>query len=152
MLSNASQYAIRAVLYLEEKSSKSKKFGAKQIAEELEIPLAFIAKLLQKLAKEEVISSSKGPKGGFFMTPKNGKNTVCDIIDQIDKGDVFDRCFMGLPACSDANPCPVHHIVSPFKDKLLTKFKSQTISEFSTEIASNGSYLSLKGIDLTDIL
>ena len=51
MLSNASQYAIRAVLFLANNSSATKKFSAKAIAEELEIPLHFIAKLLQQLAK-----------------------------------------------------------------------------------------------------
>jgi len=49
MLSNASKYAIRSVLFLAENSTENKKFGAKAIANELEIPLSFIAKILQNL-------------------------------------------------------------------------------------------------------
>lgn len=146
MLSNASKYAIRAVLFLAENSSESEKHAAKHIGEELEIPLPFIAKLLQQLAKKKVISSTKGPKGGFYMTKKNAEQNVCAILDEIEANDIFAGCFMGLPKCGDDNPCPVHHIVLPFKQKLLKKFEEQSIAEFSKEIAENGSYLSLKGV------
>lgn len=150
MLSNASKYAIRSVLFLAEKSSKTNKYGAKHIAEELEIPLHFIAKLLQQLAKSKVISSTKGPRGGFFTTEEDLENNVCAILDIIETGDVFEPCFMGLPRCGDENPCPVHHIVSPFKDAILDKFKHQSIAAFSKEIEEDGSYLSLKGIDFVE--
>ncbi len=149
MLSNASKYAIRAVLFLAEKSSKEEKYGAKQIADELEIPLHFIAKLLQQLSKARVISSSKGPNGGFFTSSKNLENNVCSILDEIETENVFEGCFMGLPKCGDENPCPVHHIVAPFKEAILSKFQAQSIKEFSKEIKERGSYLSLKGIDYT---
>ena len=146
MLSNASQYAIRAVLFLANNSSSTKKFGAKAISEELEIPLHFIAKLLQQLAKAKVISSSKGPRGGFYTSETDLTNNVCSVLDEIEAGNVFEPCFMGLPECGDDNPCPVHHIVSPFKDAILEKFKLQSIGEFSQEIKDGGTFLSLKGI------
>ena len=148
MLSNASKYAIRSVLFLAENSSEKKKFGVKDIASELEIPLSFIAKILQKLAKEQVISSTKGPGGGFFTSKKNLKNNICKILNVIENEDIFDGCFLGLPRCSDENPCPIHHIVAPFKDALLNKFENQTIEDFALEVKRNGSFLSLKGIDL----
>jgi len=145
MLSNASKYAIRSVLFLAENSSKKNKYSAKQIAEELEVPLHFIAKLLQQLAKVPIISSTKGPRGGFYTTDKDLKNNVCSILNEIESGDVFEPCFMGLPQCGDENPCPVHHIVAPFKAALLKKFKDQTIAEFATEIKEGGTFISLKG-------
>ncbi len=148
MLSNASKYAIRAVLFLAENSSYHKKYGSKQIAEELEIPLSFIAKLLQQLAKAGVISSTKGPKGGFFMTPQNMQNNINSILKEIENENIFEGCFLGLPRCSDENPCPVHHIVAPFKDALWNKFQNQTILDFAREIKQNGSFLSLKGVEI----
>ena len=146
MLSNASKYAIRAVLYLAENSSKDKRYGAKFIADELEIPRPFIAKLLQQLAKEKIISSVKGPNGGFYTSEKNLENNVCNILDVIETEDVFEGCFLGLPQCSDENPCPVHFIVEPFKRALLDKFENQSIKDFSVEVKQKGAYLSLKGV------
>jgi len=148
MLSNASKYAIRAVLFLAENSSADKKYGAKQISEELEIPLSFIAKLLQQLAKADIITSNKGPKGGFYMTHTNLQHNINSILKEIENEDIFEGCFLGLPRCSDENPCPVHHIVAPFKEALWNKFEHQTIADFSEEVKENGSYLSLKGIEI----
>ncbi len=147
MLSNASKYAIRSVLFLAKNSSKENKYGAKSISDELEIPLHFIAKLLQQLVKANVISSSKGPRGGFYTTTNDLNNNVCTILDEIEAGDVFEPCFMGLPQCGDENPCPVHHIVAPFKEAILEKFKHQSIADFAIEIKEDGTFLSLKGID-----
>jgi len=148
MLSNASKYAIRSVLYLAEYSNENKKFGAKKISEELEIPLSFIAKILQQLAKNNVISSVKGPRGGFYTSPENLQKNICAILEVIENGQIFEGCFLGLPKCSNENPCPVHHIVAPFKKALLDKFKNQTIADFADEVKTNGSYLSLKGIEV----
>ena len=148
MLTNASKYAIRAVLYLTESRENEKKLSGKEIAISLDIPEAFIAKLLQKLAKAGIITSHKGPKGGFLMNNENLKKNINDVILAIDNRDIFEGCFMGLPVCGDDNPCPVHHIVSPFKDELFKKFNNLTIEDFSKEIVNDGTRLTLKGIYL----
>ncbi len=146
MLTNASKYAIRAVLFLALNSSPEKKFGAIKIADELDIPLHFIAKLLQKMAKENIISSSKGPHGGFFATEKDLSGNLCAILKVIENDNILDDCFLGLPKCDDENPCPIHHIVSPFKEAIMDKFENQSIAKLAEEIRNDGSLLSLKGL------
>ena len=146
MLTNASKYAIRSVLFLAQKSSMNNKYSAKLIAKELDIPLHFIAKLLQPLVKNDIISSLKGPTGGFYFTDENGKKKVCDIINTIQGDDVFNHCFMGLERCSGVNPCPIHHIVAPFKEKLLESFEMKTLTEFSDEVLTQEGFLTLKSI------
>ncbi len=148
MLSNASKYALRAVLYLAQNSSAKKKFGAKTIAEELETPPPFLAKLLRQLASNKLVSSTKGPKGGFFLTDEDKENYLWDIIVCIDGGYKFDECFLGLSKCNGENPCPVHHIVAPFKENLLKKFKGKTINDLIEEMESNNTLISLKGLDI----
>lgn len=143
MLTNASKYAIRAVLFIAKNAKGNNKISALQIAEGLDIPTHFIAKLLQPLAKNNIISSLKGPKGGFYFTAENGQKTVSDIILITEGKDIFAKCFMGLPRCGDDNPCPVHHIVATFKEELLLNFNKK-ISDFSNDIDFQGSFLSLK--------
>ena len=75
--------------------------------------------------------------------------TVWDIIKNIDGTSKFDDCFLGLSKCSDENPCPVHFIVSPFKQKLLENFSDKTISQYVIEIEQTGKVLSLKEFDIT---
>ncbi len=147
MLSNACQYAIRAVLYLAIHSSIDDKIGAKAIAEELDTPQPFLAKLLQQLSRSNLISSVKGPKGGFYLTQKDTNNSIWDVILCIDDNQKFDQCFLGLVKCNDKAPCPVHFTVAPFKKKILLDFKEKTIAKFAKEIQENGS-LTLKNLSI----
>lgn len=148
MLTNACQYAIRAVMYLAIHSNSKKKLGVKEVAEELEIPQPFLAQLLRILTTDKLISSSKGPGGGFFLDKSNLKHTLWDIITAIDGKYKLDHCFLGLTKCNNTNPCPIHHIVAPFKKELLDIFMNKDIAKLAGEIEANGTVLSLKGFDL----
>lgn len=137
MLSKASKYAISAVLYLTNTATREKKLSAKEIAKKLDIPAPFLAKTLQELTKREIISSVKGPRGGFYLSVKNRKKTIFDIIASIDSVDKFDTCFLGQLDCNERKPCVVHHLYAPFKEVLLKKLQTKTIMEMSKEYAKN---------------
>lgn len=147
MLTNACQNAIRSVLYLAMFSDEKKKFGTKVIAENLEIPQPFLAKLLQNLNKADIVSSVKGPYGGFYLE-KTSNKTVWDIIICIDGSKKFDNCFLGLAKCDDEDPCPVHFTVKPFKEKIMLDFKEKTILQFAGEIKNSDKVISLKDFDV----
>lgn|SRR5690606_20724044 len=146
MLSNACKYAIRAMLYLAIKTDETNKTGVKRIAEETETPQPFLAKLLRQLTSNRLVSSTKGPGGGFYMDKNNMEKTVWDVIRCIDGTHKFDQCFLGLSECRDENPCPVHAIVSPFKKELYKDFKGKTMHMLAEEIKENGTIITLKGI------
>ncbi len=151
MLTNATKIAIRAMLYLAMFSDETKKFGVKHIAETLQIPKPFLSKLLQKLKKSNIVSSTKGPRGGFYLNKLNAKKSVWDIIVCIDNPERFDHCFLGLAKCSDENPCPVHFTVAPFKKKIMRDFKDKTIVTLANEIKSSDKVIiSLKDFDSID--
>ena len=147
MLSRASKYAILSTLFLAEHSSEEKKISVKTIAGSIDVPSPFLAKLFQQLVRSKIISSTKGPNGGFYLTKRNQKKTVLDIIENIDGLNKINECFLGLNECDGSNPCPVHFIVEPFKNSIMGKFRDKTILEFAEEVSSNGRVLTLK--DLT---
>ena len=149
MLSRASKYAILSTLFLAEHASEGKKISVKNIAESIDVPSPFLAKLFQQLVRAKIISSTKGPNGGFYLTKGNGKKTVCDIIENIDGLNRLNECFLGLSDCDAANPCPVHFIVEPFKNGILGEFRDKSIMEFAQEIAEKGRVLTLKDIEPT---
>ena len=53
---------------IDEYASATKRLVPKDVAEALYIPTSFLAKILQTLARKKVISSNKGPGGGFWLT------------------------------------------------------------------------------------
>ncbi len=147
MLSNACKYAIRSILYLGIHSNDENKIGVKKISEELETPQPFLAKLLQQMTKSKLVSSTKGPNGGFYLSEKNKENSIWDIVKNIDGTEKFEQCFLGLSKCGDENPCPVHYIAGPFRKQILSDFRDKTISKFTDEIKLSGKVISLKEYD-----
>jgi Rrf2 family protein len=151
MLSSACKYAIRAMLYLALHSREDRKIGVKEIGETLEIPKPFLAQLFRTLTTNELVSSTKGPGGGYFLSDENRQRTVWDIVLCIDGPSKFDSCFLGLDKCDDQNPCPVHYAVGPFKKKILADFKFKSIDMLAAEITEKGTLISLKGINLAPV-
>jgi Rrf2 family protein len=129
MLSKAAKNAIRATMYLALYSDKEHKISAKKIAEDLRTPLPFLAKQLQQLSRARLISSTKGPHGGFFLSDANKKRNLWDVIVCIDGEEKFNECFLGKEECNHKNPCSVHHIVVSFKNKLMNEYREKTIDQ-----------------------
>ncbi len=127
MFTNSTKYAIRTVLYLAEHQKEDIKYRAIDIANDLDIPKQFLSKILQKLTKEALISSTKGRHGGFFLTPENMEHTLLDIIICSEGKNIFDMCILGLDKCSNENPCQLHHFFVSFKDQINTMIKDTRI-------------------------
>src|SRR5680860_1890336 len=141
MLSNSSKYAINAVLYLAVHTDKTKKISAREIAEAINIPSPFLSKLLQILSKKNVISSSKGPGGGFYMTGKNLNLNLIEIVKHIDGVDNFEDCVLGLKKCSSEKPCPVHYSIQPLKKQFLKELEENTIDSFAKKVKAGETFL-----------
>ena len=107
----------------------------------LHIPTAFLAKLLQILAKKKAICSAKGPGGGFYITPENLKAPLADIVRYIDGGDKFSICLLGIRSCSEETPCPMHYAVKPFRDEFLQELERHNIEYFADKIKRGEAYL-----------
>ena len=142
MLSQKCKYAIRAVLYLsmENDSDKGLK-GGKDVSEALKTPLAFTGKILQELAKKNIISSLKGPGGGFYLSKENHKIPIIKIVEAMGDLSYFHSCGLGLSECSDDAPCPIHDSFKIGRDNLLALFESKTIGDLGQEINESGLFL-----------
>ncbi len=143
MLSKSSTYAIRSVLYLSLNSNIEKKYSPKEVADAIHIPAPFLAKTLQLLTKKDLISSIRGRNGGFYLTKKDKLNNLMSIVESVDGLDKFTNCLLGLPVCSDENPCPIHHAVSPFKKELVDQLTNKTIGELAQEVSEGKTHIFL---------
>ncbi|MCB0374641.1 MAG: Rrf2 family transcriptional regulator [Sinomicrobium sp.] len=141
MLSNASKYAINAVLYLAIASSEDRKIGSREIAGAIDVPVPFLAKLLQNLARKNIISSSKGPGGGFYLTRENRELKLISIVEHIDGLSKFEDCILGLKDCSSEKPCPIHFSVQPFKEMMFRQLNDNTIESFAVKIRRGETFL-----------
>ena len=134
MFSKSCQYGIRAVLYLAVYSNPDKRLGVTEIANDLEVPKHFLAKILQQLAKENIISSTKGPSGGFYLNKKNRSSNLKKIIEILDGTQIFTGCILGLKECSSEKPCPLHFHAYGIRDGLNYQLEYQSIDEIAEKI------------------
>lgn len=141
MLSNTSKYAIRAVLYLAVHATDNKRIGIKKIAEALNIPSPFLGKILQVLVRRKLLSSTKGPNGGFGIG-KDPKNiTLYDVILEMDGDDLFNSCLLGAGSCDDHKKqgkafCALHNDYVPLRKKIIELYKSKSVYELAS-VAEN---------------
>ncbi len=140
MLSSSSKYAVNAVLYLAVHSNDKNKIRAKEIAEAIKLPSPFLSKLLQSLSRENIISSSKGPTGGFYLTKQALNTPLIEVVNIIDGTSRLEDCVLGLKKCSSEQPCPVHFSVQPLKQKFRKELQ-ENISVFAEKVKNGEAYL-----------
>lgn len=141
MFSKACEYAIRSVPYIATKGTANSKISIQEIAREIDSPVPFTAKILQTLVREGIVSSVKGPRGGFFLAADAKPIPLNAVVVAIDGDDVLYACSMGLKKCSDQYPCPIHNDVKKYKDRLKDILKEKTIQQLARELGTGKSFL-----------
>ena len=142
MISKSCKYAIRATVYIASKTQGSLKLGVKEIASEIGAPAPFTAKILQLLNRHGIVTSLKGPYGGFFCDEKQLNLPVIEIVSAVDGLAVFRECVMGLHICSDEHPCPMHYKYAETRDRLLKTFRETSISSLAEDLTSGSAFIS----------
>ena len=143
MLSNSSKYAIKAVLYLALHSSGTKRIMVKDICKPINVPQAYIAKLLQELVRQQIISSARGPKGGFYLSDENRQRSVVDIIHVIDGEKRMKSCMLSLKDCNEDRPCPLHGVMGSLRQNLIKSLENSTINDLTVDITGGKAFLPL---------
>lgn len=135
MISKSCKYGIRAAIYLASKTDEEDvKLSAKEIADNIEAPQAFIGKVLQILRKHRIISSLKGPYGGFYCEKHQLNIPIINIVNAVDGLAVFNECVLGLNECSPEHPCPMHHKYIESRDNMLKSFEETTIGDLASNL------------------
>ena len=142
MFSKSCEYGIRATIFIASKCCENRKVGLKEIAVAIDSPIAFTAKILQKLTKDKIIHSTKGVNGGFEVF-QNDLQTIrlIQIVEAIDGNSVFSGCGLGLENCSETHPCPVHFEFKEIKEQLFIMLKNTSLEQLALEVKSGSSFL-----------
>jgi Rrf2 family protein len=134
MFSKTCEYAIRAMLFIAQKSSNGDKVGIKEIARGISSPEHFIAKILQELTRKGLLLSAKGPNGGFYMDDTHLKYSLANIVIAIDGDSVFTGCGLGLKNCSEKKPCPLHNEFKVIRTQMKTMLEKATVGKFNENL------------------
>jgi Rrf2 family protein len=133
MFSKACEYGIRATIYIAMQSLEGNRVNLKEIAAAIDSPVAFTAKILQQLVKNNIVESVKGAKGGFQIERSRIDSIKLNqIVSAIDGDKIFEGCALGLKECDESLPCPVHFKFKEIRDDLEKMTKETSIYELAT--------------------
>lgn len=133
ILSRSSEYAIRLIFYLIERQPLHQLVRIRAVAEELNVPYYQLAKVVNTLKSESVLTSLTGPSGGIDLGDKVESLTLLDIIRIFGDADVLESCILGLSECSDQNPCPIHTAWKDVKGEIKEIFSNQTLGQLKRD-------------------
>lgn len=141
MLTKSTEYAIRALVYVQLQNWLKKRPGVEEIAREIEAPEAFSGKILQTLTKHKLLDSMKGRGGGFFFDENESHLTLYDVIHVMEGDACFHKCGFGLKNCNNENPCPLHDRYIEVRDGFYNIVKSETINSLAKKILEGNAVL-----------
>jgi Rrf2 family protein len=134
MLGKTTEYAIRALVYIFIQNQEGKRPGFKEISKKIDSPEQFTAKVLQNLARAELISSIKGRGGGFFFDQTATPLTIYDVIRVMEGEKFFSKCGFGLKRCDGESPCPLHDDYAVVRGGFFRLVKKETIQSLANKI------------------
>ena len=107
-LSKTEEYALRAVIYLARARDHDTPHRATEIAEAIDLPANYLSKILHQLARQGLVTSERGPYGGFRLAAPPEQTMLAEVIEPFGGVGESQRCLLGRPECSDENPCGAH--------------------------------------------
>lgn len=141
MFTKATEYAIRALIFISNSHASGKaRVGLKEISREIDIPERFTANILQDLSRRKVISSAKGPQGGFYI-PDPSAVSLMDIVTAIEGTQQFERCGLGISECDARHPCPLHNQFIKIRTQTVSMLSQTTLEKMSRELARGKVFL-----------
>lgn len=141
MFSKSCEYALKAVIHICMETKDGRRLSIAEIAQAIESPEPFTAKILQTLARHKVVSSAKGPGGGFYIADGAPPIVVMDLVKLIDGSSAFERCGLGLKQCDERHPCPIHNQFKAYSVRLKKMLETKTVQDFAKEIKSGRAFL-----------
>ncbi|MGN6215088.1 RrF2 family transcriptional regulator [Parafilimonas sp.] len=141
MFSKTCEYAIRAMIFIAQKTRQDSRVGIKEIAKGINSPEHFIAKILQDLTRKGLLQSAKGPSGGFYLDKASMKQSLADVVKAVDGDKIFYGCGLGLKQCSETKPCPIHFEFKKVRQGLFDMLQNTRIDAFTEALENNIAFL-----------
>jgi FeS assembly SUF system regulator len=132
-LSKKADYALMAMKHLAMRPD-APSASAREIAEQYDIPIELMAKVLQRLARRGLLTSHQGTRGGYRLGRASSAISVADIIQAIDGPLTVTACSTEDEQCEQFLKCNVRDPLWRIKDRILSALAECSLAEISTDL------------------
>jgi Rrf2 family protein len=131
-LSKKADYALMAMKHLAMRPDAASA-SAREIAEQYDIPIELMAKVLQRLARRGLLRSHQGTRGGYRLSRASSAISIADIIQAIDGPFTVTACSDQDENCDQYAKCSVRDPLWRIKDRILSALATCSLQEVSSE-------------------
>lgn len=126
MISSTAEYALRAIVFLATQGQSAE--TSQQIAQSTRVPPGYMSKVLQDLARAGILTSQRGPRGGFTLARSPDNITILDVINAVDPFKRITKCPLGLPE-HGTRLCALHQRLDDALAHIENLFATSRISD-----------------------
>ncbi len=127
-ITRACDYAVRALLYMSAKP-RGTVFMRSELSKLSDVPDSFLGKILQNLAKADILVSERGKKGGFRLEKDPADISMYDVILAVEGEFKITDCLADVFYCKRTDFCKVHIVWNDIQETLISKLQSTKISD-----------------------
>src|ERR1700720_26649 len=131
-LSKKADYALMAMKHLALQSDRGSS-SAREIAEQYDIPIELMAKVLQRLVGRGLLASHQGTHGGYKLARVPAQISVADVIQAIDGPVTVTACTTDDGRCDQYAKCNVRDPLWRVRERILAALGDCTIAELATD-------------------
>ena len=125
MISQTAEYALRAIAFLATRDDVLT--SRRDIAEAAQVPQDYLTKVMQELDRAGIVTSQRGPGGGYALSVEPEELTVFDVVSVIAPVPRLRECPLGIK--DHTNLCPLHKKLDEAAELVEQAFKGTTIAE-----------------------
>jgi Rrf2 family protein len=128
MLRRESQYALEGLLVLARQPQGSVML-LKHVAQAANVPANFLARILQKLKRHNLVTSSRGAVRGYALARAAREITLHEIFEAIEGPAVFRRCLFSSRRVAEPSGCRLHREWAPIATRLRAVMDETTLAQ-----------------------
>jgi Rrf2 family protein len=131
-LSKKADYALMAVKHLAQKPG-SPSTSAREIAEQYDIPLELMAKVLQQLVRAGLLISTQGTRGGYTLSRPSASISVAEVIEAIDGPFTVTACSSEKNDCEQYSKCSIRDPLWQIRERIAAALGTVTMAEMAAD-------------------
>ena len=125
--------ATRAEARVREGGAGAPSASAREIAEQYDIPIELLAKVLQRLVRTGLLASTQGTRGGYTLSRPPKSISVADVIQAIDGPFTVTACSTEKHDCEQYSKCSVRDPLWQIRERIVAALGTVTLFEMAAE-------------------
>jgi Rrf2 family protein len=134
-LSKKTDYALMAMKHLALLGDRGSS-SAREVAEQYDIPIELMAKVLQRLVRRGLLASQQGTRGGYQLARSPLQISVADVIQAIDGPFTVTACSTEKHDCEQYSKCNVRGPLWQIRERIVATLGMVSIAEMAAESES----------------